>query len=59
MALNTTPAITPDIINGHQFAIYPPMAMLAGMQLDVLTPLKDGPMTSEEVAAAVGVKPAG
>jgi len=32
-------------------------AMLAGMQLDVFTPLKNGPMTAEQIAAAVGVAP--
>jgi hypothetical protein len=30
--------------------------MLAGMQLDLFTPLKDGPMTAEQLAAALGVK---
>ena len=32
-------------------------AMLAGMQLDVFTPLKNGPMTAEQIAAATGVTP--
>jgi SAM-dependent methyltransferase len=32
-------------------------AMLAGMQLDVFTPLKNGSMTAEEIAAAIGVAP--
>ncbi len=30
--------------------------MLAGMQLDVFTPLKDGPLTAEQLAAALNVK---
>ena len=30
-------------------------AMLAGMQLDLFTPLKNGPMTAEQIAAAIGV----
>jgi ubiquinone/menaquinone biosynthesis C-methylase UbiE len=30
--------------------------MLAGMQLDLFTPLKDGPMTAEQLAAALNVK---
>jgi len=31
--------------------------MLAGMQLDVFTPLKAGPMTAEQIANAIGVAP--
>jgi len=31
--------------------------MLAGMQLDVFTPLKNGPMTAEQIAASIGVAP--
>jgi 2-polyprenyl-3-methyl-5-hydroxy-6-metoxy-1,4-benzoquinol methylase len=34
------------------------MAMLAGMKLDVFTPLKDGPLTSTEIAGTIGVNPA-
>ena len=30
--------------------------MLAGMQLDVFTPLKDGAMTAEQLADSLGVK---
>jgi len=33
------------------------MAMLAGMQLDVFTPLKDGPMTATALANALDVRP--
>ena len=33
------------------------MALLAGTQLDVFTPLRDGPMGAEEIAAAIGVGP--
>jgi hypothetical protein len=36
-------------------SIYSPMAMLAGMQLDVFTPLKDGAMTAAELARALGL----
>jgi hypothetical protein len=32
--------------------------MLAGMQLDVFTPLQRGPKTAEEIAHAIGVGPA-
>lgn len=38
--------------------VYPPFAMLAGMQLDLFTPLKDNPMTTEQIASVLGVGPA-
>jgi SAM-dependent methyltransferase len=57
MASKGSPSIIPDTINRHQAAIFPAMAMLAGMQLDLFTALKDGRLTAEELAAALGVKP--
>ncbi len=36
-------------------ALYPSLAMLAGMQLDVFSPLADGPMTTVDLAARLGV----
>jgi SAM-dependent methyltransferase len=36
-------------------SVYPPFALLAGMQLDLFTPLKDGPMNAEQIAAIIGV----
>jgi ubiquinone/menaquinone biosynthesis C-methylase UbiE len=36
-------------------AVYPAFALLAGMQLDLFTPLKDGPMSAEQIAARLGV----
>jgi SAM-dependent methyltransferase len=39
-------------------SVYPPFALLAGMQLDLFTPLKDGPMNAEQIAATIGVGPA-
>jgi SAM-dependent methyltransferase len=47
-----------DTVNKLRFAADAAFAMLAGMQLDLFTPLKDGPMTSEQIAAALGVGPA-
>src|SRR4029453_14417985 len=38
-------------------AVYPSFAMLAGMELDVFTTLKDGPLTGRQVAATLGVDP--
>jgi ubiquinone/menaquinone biosynthesis C-methylase UbiE len=39
-------------------SVYPPFAMIAGMQLDLFTPLKDKPMTAEQIAGVLGVSPA-
>ena len=46
----------PVTIDRHIESIYRPLAMLAGMQLDVFTPLKDGPLTCAEIADAIGVR---
>jgi hypothetical protein len=46
----------PDTINKLRFAADAAFAMLAGMQLDVFTPLKAGPMTTQQIANAIGVK---
>ena len=51
-----TPTPQPKIINELRFAAEAAFAMLAGMQLDVFTPLKGGPMTTQQIANAVGVK---
>jgi hypothetical protein len=51
------PEIKPTTIFRHAYAIYSPMAMLAGMQLDVFTPLQDGPMTASALADALDVRP--
>ncbi len=47
----------PSIIQGHAYAIYRPLAMLAGMQLDVFSPLGGGPMTAAELSTALGLRP--
>ena len=36
-------------------SVYSPFAMLAGMKLDLFTPLKDGPMSAEQIAEAISV----
>jgi hypothetical protein len=38
----------PEVISKLRFAVDGGLAMLAGMQLDLFTPLKKGPMTAEE-----------
>ena len=36
-------------------SVYPPFALLAGMQLDLFTALEEGPMKAEQIAAKIGV----
>ena len=48
----------PETVNKLRFAVDAGFAMLAAMQLDLFTPLKAGPMTAEQLAAALGVGPA-
>ncbi|MCL5056766.1 MAG: acetylserotonin O-methyltransferase [Actinobacteria bacterium] len=47
--------IKPSTIMRNVYAVYPSFAMLAGMQLDVFTPLKDGPMEAKTLASALDV----
>jgi hypothetical protein len=47
-----------DTINKLRSAADAAFAMLAGMQLELFTPLKGGPNTAEEIAHAIGVGPA-
>jgi len=47
----------PETIHKLRAAVDAAFAMLAGMQLDLFTPLKAGPMTAEQVATALGVAP--
>jgi SAM-dependent methyltransferase len=53
-----TPIPQPDTVDKLRFAADAALAMLAGMQLDVFTPLQAGPKTAEEIAHAIGVGPA-
>lgn len=46
----------PSTIQGHAYAIYRPMAMLAGMKLDVFSPLANGPMTAAELSKSLGLR---
>ncbi len=48
----------PHTINTLRRGADAAMAMLAGIQLEVFTPLRDGPMTAEQIADAIGVGPA-
>src|SRR5262245_57104408 len=53
----TSPPLRAETIEKLNQAVYPAFAMVAGMQLDVFTPLKDGPMRVEPLAEALGVDP--
>jgi 2-polyprenyl-3-methyl-5-hydroxy-6-metoxy-1,4-benzoquinol methylase len=53
-----TPLTRPDTVNRLIFAADAAFAMLAGMQLDLFTPLKGRSMTAEDIAQAIGVSPA-
>lgn len=50
------PPTTPITSDRHIESIYRPLAMLAGMQLDVFTPLKDGPLSCGDIASALDVR---
>jgi SAM-dependent methyltransferase len=52
---NATPQ--PDTINALRYGADSAFAMLAGMQLEIFTPLKNGPMTAEQIAEAMGIAP--
>lgn len=39
-----------------EWAVWPPFAMLAGIRLDLFTPLKDGPLSVEQLAGKLGVR---
>jgi SAM-dependent methyltransferase len=52
-----SPPLRPETIEKLNQAVYPSFAMVAGMQLDVFTPLKDGQMRVEPLAEALGVNP--
>ena len=50
-------ALKPDTINTHLNNVYPALAMLAGMQLEVFTALGDEALTVAETAARLDVLP--
>ncbi len=54
MAASGAP-VTPETIQKLATQPAAPLAMLAGMQLELFTPLGDGPMSAEDLAAALGV----
>jgi SAM-dependent methyltransferase len=50
--------LRPETIERLASAVYPSMAMMAGIQLDVFTSLKDGPLNAGQIAAALSIDPA-
>ena len=52
--MSTTMNFVPETIDRITDGVYPTVAMVAGMQLDLFTPLERGPMTGEEIAQAIG-----
>ena len=55
--MNAISVVRPEKIERLAMAVYPSFAMLAGMELDVFTTLKDGPLTGLQIAATLGVDP--
>jgi hypothetical protein len=54
MAADTS-TLQPTTMQQLASAVYPSFAMLAGMQLDVFTPLNDDPLTAAQLADVLGV----
>jgi hypothetical protein len=50
----TSPVTRAETIERLAAAVYPSFAMLAGMELDVFTTLKDGPLTGRQVRRHAG-----
>src|SRR4030095_15131629 len=53
--MTTGPVPRAETIEQLAGAVYPSFAMLAGMQLDVFTPLAGGALRAEQIAQAIGV----
>jgi DNA-binding IclR family transcriptional regulator len=51
-------SVLPRTIEALAQAPYPSFALQAGMELDVFTPLKDGPLDAGAIARAIGTDPA-
>jgi SAM-dependent methyltransferase len=47
----------PQIIRRLNFDIYPSLAYLAALELDLFTPLRDGPLDATQLAERLGVDP--
>ena len=56
--MNDAEPMLPRTIEALAQAAYPSFALLAGMELDFCTPLKDGPLDASAVARAARTDPA-
>ncbi|SPJ14798.1 O-methyltransferase (modular protein) [Syntrophobacter sp. SbD2] len=56
MVAQSNTGISPTIVMRNAYAVYPPFAMLAGMELDLFTPLKDGPMDAIALSESLSVQ---
>ena len=56
IASSSDESLKPTNIMNNLHALFPSIAMLAGMRLDVFTPLKDGPLAAKELAGILGVQ---
>jgi hypothetical protein len=56
MANDSSKKIRPDTINKHIGNVYPALAMLAGMELDVFTPLANGKLPVATIAKMLGLQ---
>ncbi len=52
----TNAPLQPETITRLFDAVYPSFAMLAGMELELFTPLEGGPLSAEQLADALGVQ---
>ncbi len=52
-----TDAMQKSIVDRLEWAVWPSFAMLAGIQLDLFTQLKNGPRSIEQIARSVAVQP--
>jgi hypothetical protein len=44
----------PTTLEELEWAVWPSFALLAGIRLDLFTPLKDGPLSAEQLADKLG-----
>ena len=58
MPAESNTGISSTIFMRNAYAVYPSFAMLAGMELDLFTPLKDGPMGAVTLAESLSVQAA-
>jgi predicted transcriptional regulator len=52
----TDSAPQPTTIEELEWAVWPSFALVAGIRLDLFTPLKDGPLSAEQLADKLGVE---